>query len=90
MPTPPNGQWALKMFGESEPCFWHNRPTIELTGHPRTVRFSINFWCNQRAERASRQNWRQLVGISAYVDASRKFALIGNFWDTVDRGRKRA
>ena len=27
---------------------------------------------------------------SAYVDASRKFALIGNFWDTVDRGRKRA
>ena len=39
---------------------------------------------------AIRYNWRQLVVISAYVDASRKFALIGNFWDTVDRGRKRA
>ena len=31
-----------------------------------------------------------IVVISAYVDASRKFALIGNFLDTVDRGRKRA
>ena len=39
---------------------------------------------------ASRQNWRQLVVISAYVDALRKFALIGNFRDTVDWGRKRA
>ena len=33
---------------------------------------------------------RLLVGISAYLYASRKFALIGNFLDTVDRGRKRA
>ena len=31
-----------------------------------------------------------IVGISAYVDTSRKFALIGNFLDTVDRGCKRA
>ena len=31
-----------------------------------------------------------IVGISAYVDESRKFALIGNLLDTVDRGRKRA
>ena len=39
---------------------------------------------------AIRQNSRQLVVISAYVDASRKFTLIGNFLDTADRGRKRA
>ena len=29
-------------------------------------------------------------GISAYVDASKMFALIGNFLDIVDRVRKRA
>ena len=32
----------------------------------------------------------EMTAISAYVDASGKFALIGNFLDTVDRGRKRA
>ena len=35
-------------------------------------------------------NGQSIVVISPYVDASRKFALIGNFSDTVDRGRKRA
>ena len=40
--------------------------------------------------RYDRTDGNYIVVISAYVDASRKFALIGNYLDTVDRGRKRA
>ena len=49
------------------------------------------YWLNKSWEtRLPKRVKCTIVVISAYVDASRKFALIGNFWDTVDRGRKRA
>ena len=49
------------------------------------------YWLNESWEtRLPKRLKCTIVVISAYVDASRKFALIGNFLDTVDRGRKRA
>ena len=68
-----NGRSSFKGFSQNNPVAYkvskncYLRHIILLTLGPAYVTL------------ASRQNWRQLVVISAYVDASRKFALIGNY-----------